>query len=216
MKLNKKQKKFLRLLGNRFLALIVRVLCKSVRIKTYGSENLNKVKSNYVLAFWHGTMLLPWYVNRNKNIAAIVSSSSDGELLARALTKWNYRVARGSSHKGGREALDTLINYAEENYSVTITPDGPTGPPKVMKAGAVITAKKTGIPLILLGVYINNKFVLKSWDSFEIPKPFSKAVVVYSEPLYFEKSLTYEETDIKIREAGNLLNDLQLKAKELD
>lgn len=215
MKLSKKQKKYLRILGNQSLAFVIRVLCKTVRIKIYGSENINNLKSNYVLAFWHGTMLLPWYVNRNKNLAAIVSSSSDGELLAHALTKWNYKVARGSSHKGGKEALETLIEFAKADYSVAITPDGPTGPPKVMKAGAVITAKKARIPQVLLGVHIDRKFMLQSWDSFEIPKPFSKAVIYFSKPIFFDENLTYEETDIKIRETGNLLNKLQSKAREL-
>lgn len=197
------------------MAFSVRVLCKTVKIDVYGVENLNKLKSNYVLAFWHGTMLIPWYVNRNKGLAAMVSSSSDGDLLARTLQKWNYKVARGSSHKGGKEALDTLLDYASNGNTVAITPDGPKGPPKKMKAGAVVISKKTGIPLILLGVYNNKKIKLKSWDNFEIPKPFSKAVIYYSKPFFYDEDLTYEETGIKIREAEEELNKLQSKAEDI-
>jgi len=178
-------------------------------------ENLLKLKQNFVLAFWHGTMLIPWYVHRNKNFSALVSLSKDGSILANTLNKWGYKVERGSSHKGGKEALNTLLENSKMNFSVAITPDGPTGPPRKLKAGAVITAQRSNIPLILCGVAYKKKYVFNSWDKFEVPKFFSKIVLNYSKPIYIDSNLNREDTSIIINECDVLLNQLQKDAQEI-
>ena len=108
-----------------------------------------------------------------------------------------------------------MVKQAQEGYSIAITPDGPTGPIYKMKPGAVITAKKAKIPLFLLGIANNKKRKLKSWDGFEIPKFFSSSVAVYSDPIYIDTNLGYDETSEKIEECEELLNKLQMKAEEL-
>lgn len=216
MKLKTIKQNILRFLGLHLLSFAISVLLKTVRIKVLGSEYIEKLKSenkNFVAGFWHGTMLIPWFLHRNKNFAALVSQSKDGEILTRILKKWNYNVARGSSHIGGKEALKILLQQADENYSIAITPDGPTGPPRVMKPGAVIVAKKKNIPLVLVGIAHEKKYQLRSWDKFEIPKPFSKIIAVYSEPIHIDGGLTYEETSQMIDECSRKLNELQKEAE---
>jgi len=218
MKIKVIKQKVLQFLGNIFLHSLVNVLCKSVKIKMINSievENLLKLKQNFVLAFWHGTMLIPWYVHRNKNFSALVSLSKDGSILANTLNKWGYKVERGSSHKGGKEALNTLLENSKMNFSVAITPDGPTGPPRKLKAGAVITAQRSNIPLILCGVAYKKKYVFNSWDKFEVPKFFSKIVLNYSKPIYIDSNLNREDTSIIINECDVLLNQLQKDAQEI-
>lgn len=218
MTLKEIKKIVLRNFGNMFLFFAVDVLCKSLRVKIVNSEAVQKLiaeKKNFVVAFWHGSMLLGWFLHRNKNFAALVSKSKDGDLLSNVLLKWNFNVARGSSHIGGKEALDILLKQAAEGYSIAITPDGPTGPIYKMKAGAVITAKKSGIPIILLGIAHSKKKKLKSWDGFEIPGFLSRSVAVYSEPVYINAGLSYDETSLKIEECELLLNNLQKKAEDL-
>ncbi|GBD91418.1 hypothetical protein BMS3Abin04_02149 [bacterium BMS3Abin04] len=216
MELKKHKQKILRFIGNLLLSNVINVLCKTLKLEHENKPVIDKLfieNQNFVIAFWHGTMLVPWFINRNRNFGALVSNSKDGDLLAKILIKWNYIVARGSSNSGGKEALATLLNFADKNYSVAITPDGPTGPPHKMKAGAVITAKKAGIPLILLGINYSKKYVLNSWDKFQIPKPFSKIYVIYSEPIFVNKNLSYDETSNIILECETELNNLQSKAE---
>jgi hypothetical protein len=160
-------------------------------------------------------MAIGWYLHKDQNISALVSKSKDGDVLANILKKWNYKVVRGSSHIGGKDALGLMLELTRQNFSLAITPDGPTGPPRIMKAGAVITAKKTGIPLILMGIGVKNKFVLKSWDSFQVPKPFSKAVVLFSDPILIDKDLSYDDTSKMILDCEKRLNELQIKAEVL-
>ncbi len=217
MKIKTIKQNLLRSIGNLVLHSVVSVLCITVKIKIINFDEVIKLyaeKKNFVLAFWHGTMLMPWYLHRDKNFAALVSQSKDGSLLANSLVKWGYKVERGSSHKGGKEALNTLLESSKQNYSVAITPDGPTGPPRVMKAGAVITAQRSGIPLVLCGVAYSKKYTLKSWDSFEIPKPFSKVTIKYSQPILVDKNLDRDETSKIISESEILLNQLQKDAEK--
>jgi lysophospholipid acyltransferase (LPLAT)-like uncharacterized protein len=81
-----------------------------------------------------------------------------------------------------------------------------------MKAGAVITAKKSRAPLILVGVGYKKKRTLKSWDKFEVPRFFSKARVVYSSPIYLSQELNFNETSEVILRCEKNLNELQIEA----
>jgi lysophospholipid acyltransferase (LPLAT)-like uncharacterized protein len=216
MSLKKSKQGLLRFLGYHFLYYILTILCKSLKIVRQNNrviETLNKNNQNYVLAFWHGTMLLPWYLHGSKNFAALTSKSKDGDLLAKILKKWKYKVIRGSSSTGGDVALGIMVDYAKNKYSVAITPDGPRGPRHNFKAGAVVTAKKTGIPLILAGVGFKRKKFLSNWDKFEIPYFFTTAKIVYSDPFYVNRKLTFEETSAVISSCNAELNKLQEQAQ---
>ena len=64
-----------------FLANIITALCKSLKVIKINDEaikKLNNENKNYILAFWHGTMLLPWYLHGKPNCAALISKSKDG------------------------------------------------------------------------------------------------------------------------------------------
>ena len=176
MSLKKSKQQVLRFLGDHFLYYAITALCKSLKIEKENYEVIEKLNSknqNYVLAFWHGTMLLPWYLHGAPNFAALTSKSRDGDLLAKVLKKWKYQVVRGSSSTGGDVALGIMVDYARNKYSIAITPDGPRGPRQKFKAGAVVTAKKTKIPVVLAGVAFKRKKILSNWDKFEIPYFFT-------------------------------------------
>ena len=215
MNFKETKQKVLRFLGNYLLSVLISFLCKTLKINLKNGDKISEFygeNKNFVLAFWHGTMLVPWFVNRNQNFTALVSKSKDGALLEKVLKHWNYKVIRGSSHTGGSVALGILIDYAKNESSIAITPDGPRGPKYKMKAGAVIAAKRAKIPLVLLGVGYRKKRELNSWDNFQIPGLFSKVNIIYSEPIYIEYDLSYEETSRVIEQCEVKLNELQKEA----
>ena len=201
--------------GNLFLKTGVTLLCKSLKINISNKKVVNELidnNKNFVIAFWHGTMLVPWFIQNRKNMAALISQSKDGNLLTKILENWNYKVVRGSSSSGGEEALENIIELIKQNYSVAITPDGPRGPQYKFKAGAVVAAKKSKVPLILLGVAYKKKKILKSWDHFEIPYFFSKTNVIFSDPVFISSELNYDQTSEMIVKCEQQLNDLQKQA----
>ncbi len=113
----------------------------------------------------------------------MVSRSADGDVLAALLARWGFDVVRGSSSEGGRDALRTMVDAAREGRSVLITPDGPRGPAREFKIGALVAAQRAAVPLVLCHVSHSRAWRLRSWDSFEIPKPFSRVTVRYDEPI---------------------------------
>ena len=198
--------------------------CKSLRVKRLGGEQFDRLRSegkNYVVAFWHGAMLIGWFLHRPQNgnrVSALVSQSNDGEYLTAILEKWNYTMIRGSSHIGGKEAMQLMIDEVKKGTSLAITPDGPRGPRHEMKMGAVRAAQQAHVPLILAGIACKTKIVLRNWDKFEVPLPFSKVTAKYSEPILVPEELNgalldecKKETECKLRaltqEAEALLTD---------
>ena len=117
MKFKEIKQEVLRSIGNVSLGFLTSVLCNTLKIRRVNSEGIDLLiaeKKNFILAFWHGAMLIPWYVHRDQNMTALVSKSKDGTLLAKLLEKWKYNVIRGSSNDGGRAALDTMIGWQKE------------------------------------------------------------------------------------------------------
>ncbi len=208
MLFNKIKKSSLNFIGENFAGTFINILCKTITINEINKnvlQKLDKNNQNYILAFWHGKMIVPWYLFRDTKSSTIISQSRDGKILTNVLRKWNYEVKRGSSSKGGKEVLNILIGEAKNGKNILITPDGPRGPKNKMKAGAAVIAKKSGIPIILVGVYHKNKINLKSWDKFEIPKFFSKIFIKYSDPYFVKNNLSFEETDKMINFLENEL-----------
>jgi len=217
MKLKKAKQDTLRFAGNYVLFQLVDILCRSLRIRIINRDAVDKFEKeniNYVLAFWHGTMLLPWFLNRNKNFAGLTSKSKDGDLLAKILKKWNYKVLRGSSSEGGDVALGLMVDFAKNGYSIAITPDGPKGPPFKLKAGAVVAARKAGLPLVLMGIGFKKKKLLKSWDRFQVPMFFTRANVIYSDPVFAGPDMSRDEISKIIEKCESKLNELQVQAEK--
>lgn len=208
---------FLQSLGNLVVPNLANALAKSLKFNFLNYEVLNTLKEknqNYIAVFWHGKMFAGWYVFGREKSSALVSKSKDGEILSRALKKWGYKVIRGSSRIGGKEAIELMKKSLEDGYSLSITPDGPTGPREVMKAGAAVLAKKTGKPIILTGICYKKKRIFNSWDKFELPRFFSEVVIKFSEPVYVPSDLDYDQTDALIKELGKRLSELNKSAEE--
>lgn len=158
-----------------------------------------------IFAFWHnrqGFLLYPFRVH--KKMCVLVSLSKDGEYIARALPKFNMIAARGSTTRGGATAFRRLITKAKENYSLALTPDGPRGPVYQASQGVLALARKTGLPVIPVGVYATNKFSVNSWDRFQVMLPFGKCAIVLGAPLQVNKGDNLKE----------IAKDLTLKIQE--
>lgn len=129
-------------------------------------------------------------------------------MLAALLKRWDFRLIRGSSSRGGDEVLKEMVEAARDSL-VLITPDGPRGPRQEMKAGAVIAAQRAGVPLVLCSVKIHSKkILLKSWDQFQIPLPFSKIELRFSEKIFIPHNASREEITGLLKACEGKLTEL--------
>jgi lysophospholipid acyltransferase (LPLAT)-like uncharacterized protein len=203
-----------------FLWRVIFWWCRTVKITRIDHEQFDAMRSmgkNFVVVFWHGSMLIGWFLHRPEkvnNISALVSQSNDGEYLSSVLERWGYKLIRGSSHIGGKEAMQLMTDSIEQGQSLALTPDGPRGPRHEMKMGAIRAAQKTSVPLFLAGIAVEKKRNLKSWDVFEIPIPFSTAAVAYSEAIMVPKELDGEPLDLFKMKMQTRLDELTMKAEQ--
>ena len=211
-------KRILNWLARNILWIAAWLLCASLRIKKNNASFFEDVQHNKkpsVIAFWHGSMLLGWFLHRprkNFRVAALVSQSEDGEILSATLKRWGYTMIRGSSHVGGKEAMQLMVDAIAEGNSLCITPDGPTGPRHEMKMGAVRAAQRANVPLFLVGIAVKQKSNLNSWDRFEIPMPFANVSVWYSDPIAVPQELRDEALVNFLRSTQTQLQELNSKA----
>jgi lysophospholipid acyltransferase (LPLAT)-like uncharacterized protein len=161
-----------------------------------------------VVAFWHGRMLPVWYVFRRSGSTALTSASKDGDLLATLLRDWGFDVVRGSSSRGGAEALQAMVDHARAR-PVLVTPDGPRGPACQAKAGAVVAAQRADVPVIPIGVTIDSaKIFARSWDAFALPLPWSRVTVHVGQPINIDAEADRHEVDVVIAHMAHHLDTL--------
>lgn len=168
------------------LHFLIRLLHASMRIELVGREVMPSFTGRgegFVGIFWHGRLLMIPFIYPGRALHTLVSTHRDGEIIARILERFGFRLVRGSSKKGGSAALKEMVRLLREDKDLAITPDGPKGPREVVKPGVAQVARLTGKAVIPIAFSASRAWRLGSWDRFLIPKPFSRGVYVVGEPL---------------------------------
>ena len=172
-------------------ALIIRAIHASCRCEILGREQVEALWQRdeaVILAFWHDQLLLmaQGYIGPGAQI--LISSSKDGELIARTMGHLGQKAVRGSSSRGGSAAFKQLLRLARQPFDLVITPDGPRGPRHQLKDGVIQLARLSGRPLVPLALVSSRGHRFSSWDRFLLPYPCSRLVYSYGEPLYCRRS----------------------------
>jgi len=174
---------------------ILRFYFLLIRIRSSGEEEIKKhlhEGGKAIAAIWHQRILIVInYAGRFGEFApaVMISQSRDGEMIADVYRRLNFRPVRGSSSRGGRKALAAMIaDLVEHPFAVHVV-DGPRGPRGVVKAGLISMAQHSGVPIVPVAASVTRAWVLKSWDRFLIPKPFSTVFVHWGAPIPIPASL---------------------------
>lgn len=173
--------------GAWILAASARMTRVSLIHNEHETEAINSNKA-VIYAFWHGRMWLLAGRLRDRGAGVLVSLSEDGEVIAQTLSRLGLHPVRGSSSRRGREGLQELEELLRDGRSVAITPDGPRGPRHQARMGAVALASRTGKPVVPLSAAARSCWTFDSWDSFQVPRPGTRGVIVFGEPLYVPAS----------------------------
>jgi lysophospholipid acyltransferase (LPLAT)-like uncharacterized protein len=151
-------------------------------------------KRPFTCACFHGTMLFPvWHCRRYPGVV-MVSRSWDGELIDRCLKRMGYDSTRGSSSRGGKEALWEMIDMMKErNYCSGLAVDAPRGPSRKVKMGIVVVGRETGQPVVPFVSWATRQVQFKSWDKMILPLPFSTIVMSWGKPTEIPQGLSNDE-----------------------
>lgn len=194
---------------------LVSTLFTTTRCTRVGAEHYRRFRREgrpVIFVFWHGLMLPLIHYHRGEGIVVLVSEHADGEYITRVLHRNGFATARGSSTRGGSKGLRQLLRAAREGRDLAVTPDGPKGPPRVFKKGALVASQITGLPMIPLSVGASAAWHFDSWDRFMVPRPLSRVRIVYGEPVTVPRDADDAALDALVDDMGERLRALDVEA----
>jgi lysophospholipid acyltransferase (LPLAT)-like uncharacterized protein len=157
----------------------------TLRVRILHGEHYGRLREKRVpilFALWHGRMLLPIQRHRHQRIVTMASQSKDGEIIASWLARNGYIVVRGSTTRGGSQALREMVRHVRSGRHAALTVDGPKGPARIVQPGIVQLARLTGAWILPITSSSARPRFLNSWDRYLLPLPISRSVVAYGEP----------------------------------
>lgn len=187
-------KRFRRILGF-FLGVLLRIWLCTLRLTLIIDPQLRALLSArgeapWILALWHGQQmaLLKW--PRRRSTVVLVSHSLDGELLSAVLLVLGFAVERGSSSHGGALGLLGVVRRLRRGFDAAFAVDGPRGPRHAVVAlGAPRAAALAKGVIVPMGAACTSAWTLRrTWDHFEIPKPFARVAIALGAPLFGDSS----------------------------
>ncbi len=197
---------------------LISLIGRTVKFEVEGQENWEASSQDGhipIYTFWHDCIFLSTYYWRQRGIVVMTSQSFDGEYIARFIQRFGYGAARGSSTRGSVGAVIEMIRLMRQRQPAAFTIDGPKGPRHVAKMGAVILAKKTGNPILPFTVTAARCWSFtKSWDSFVIPMPFTRARLDIAQPIFVRSDADEAEMEARRCELQDSLDSLESRGQE--
>jgi lysophospholipid acyltransferase (LPLAT)-like uncharacterized protein len=167
--------------------LVINIIGRTMRWESVGDSYLDeiyKTGNRAIFTFWHGRIFPATYYWRDRGIIVMTSLSRDGEPIAQCIERFGYGAARGSSSAGWLRAIAEMARGIRNGRDAAFTVDGPRGPRYVAQQGPILLARKSGAAIFCFHISMKNKIRLNSWDHFQIPMPFTRAIVVKAAPIW--------------------------------
>ena len=197
-------------------AIYVRLVFATSRWRYEGTrypEALWDSKQPFIVAFWHGRLLMmPYMWRRSAPINVLISQHADGEFLARIMRYFAIDTVRGSSKRGGAAALRELVRLIGQGVSIGFTPDGPRGPRMRATEGVVALARMSGVPIVPVAFSTTRSRILGSWDRFMFALPFGRGTYLWGEPIYVAADARGPALEAARADVETALNELTAEA----
>lgn len=204
---------------NKIFALLIYWILKGMnftfRYRVINQPTIDKIaaeNSSYIVALWHQNLIHSTLSHASTPHATMASNSKDGDIITAVLHLLGYKVARGSSRKGGRKAIVELIRFVRQGYPAAVTVDGPLGPAHQPKHGVFSLAKACKVPVVPSIAYPENFWAVNNWDKFRIPKPFTRICIYFDNPIYVSQNKGMEEFPELAQRVKQGLEEGELKA----
>jgi lysophospholipid acyltransferase (LPLAT)-like uncharacterized protein len=185
------------------------------RMTVVGDDKYKELRDQgkaVVFLIWHGRIFIVPYFFRKRNVMPLISPSEDGEIPAQIMSRWGYKILRGSSSHSIKKAWSDMKQELLCGGEVIIVPDGPKGPKHKMKSGGIRLAHQTGAYLVPFSFSASRRKHLKTWDDFLMSKPFSKVVAIYGDPISVDPILNEEQLEEVRQSVEKKLVDLDAEA----
>ena len=174
---------------------LMRLWLGTCRVRIHGSEHLEAVLAAgkpVVATFWHYAVIMIFYQMRHYSGVAMISSSRDGEYLARLVARFGFGTVRGSRNRKGVQALKDLVKAMQAGKNGIVVADGSQGPPMIVQPGSILLASRSGAAILPICWSASRYLTIRSWDRTAIPHLFSQVEYFFGEPLEVPADLKSE------------------------
>jgi lysophospholipid acyltransferase (LPLAT)-like uncharacterized protein len=206
----------LSLLGTWFLRLLF--LTTRVEVRTVDPEatpyQRPVSRRRFTFCLWHDYIVLEIFGRRAWNLAGLISQHRDGSYLADSARIAGIQPVRGSTSRGGAEAVREIL--ARPDLHLAMTPDGPRGPRRQIKEGVVFIASRSGRPLVPTAAVASPPWEIKgSWTNMLLPRPFSRVMLIAGTPVELPEDLPREQMPIVAAQLQAEMERLESVARRL-
>ncbi|MGI6401333.1 MAG: lysophospholipid acyltransferase family protein [Thermoguttaceae bacterium] len=167
-----------------------------------------------IYIFWHEYIQYFIYLRRHCHLAMLLSRHRDADILEDVARSLGFDGVRGSTNRGGVKALRAMMRKEkDESFHLTITPDGPRGPRRVLAPGCVYLASRLQIPIVAMGVGYDRPLRFNSWDRYAVPRPGSRVRCIPSGDIMVPPNLEREDLEHYRQKIEIILNGLTEEAE---
>ena len=150
-------------------------------------------EKRFLYCIWHDQIVMTVFFKRPHRVAALVSRHQDGSYLADAMRLVGITPVRGSSSRGGAQAMRQMFDAARELH-IAITPDGPRGPRRQVKDGIVYLASRSGRTIVPVAIACPRGWRIRgSWTDMLIPRPFTTVFAIAGAPIHVPPDQSREQ-----------------------
>jgi lysophospholipid acyltransferase (LPLAT)-like uncharacterized protein len=199
---------------------------KLIDIKIFDEVSESKIPTIYVI--WHGRFFPCSFIkSKQQQLYAIVSQHTDGEIIAKVLTKFGVIPIRGSTNRtageqgktakdrGGSKVIRESVKALKSGGYLSLTPDGPKGPERIFKKNILQVAAHTGAQIVPIGFSSKRAIIFKTWDSFLFPTPFDNICVKIGSPIKIKEDISEGEMEEIANEIQRILNNITNECDEI-
>lgn len=151
-----------------------------------------ELEGRFLYTVWHEYLLLSIGMFARPDVAVLISQHTDGQLISDISTRLGFTTIRGSTTRGGPEAVRQLLRVERH---IAVTPDGPRGPRRHVQPGVAFLAARLRMPIVVTGMGYDRPWRARSWDRFALPRPGSRAVVIMDGPIVVPCHADRDELD---------------------
>ncbi len=209
------KKKIVAWLGPSFVYWTMRILGWTIRVEVINSEmprSLWEKGIPFIIAFWHGRLLMMPHSYKGRKLSFLVSPHRDGQIIGRAVMPFGFNPILGSSTRKGFSGFKNMIKALQNGSDIMIIPDGPRGPCHKAQIGVIELSRLTGKPIVPVTFSASKKTVFNTWDHFLLPHPFSRGVFIWGEPIQVDPHGDRTHSEEKRLLLENRLDEVTEKA----
>lgn len=203
-----------------------RLVDATLDVRVFGYEHLGpllRARRRLLVVVWHGRGLLPVFFLQGLPLVVYSSHARQGAIppLSRAIRRLTlaslahlgYQVLDAARFSSESRGVIRFLQHLAQGHGGVIAADGPGGPMFRAKPGAAFLAKKSGVALVPVGAAFRDAIALDSWDRFEIPRVFTKAVLTVGEAIEVPEEIDDAGLQALSQRLEGALNDLTAAAE---